>query len=565
MEIRGKRPAIPSLAAAFLLGAFSAPTYAQLTYSGCPNVTKADFKKVPLVTRGTHAIAEPIQMAVAQDGRIFWVERLGKVRMWNPANPGTAVTLATLTAFTGQENGVSGIALDPGFQTNNWLYVFWAASPLINGSRIYRVSRFTVANDAIDMASQKPILDIPFTNFGCCHTGGSLVFDFAGNLFISVGNNTDNAIGEATTPKTNYTNQSNPHGDDQRGSANTNSLLGKILRIKPKALPEGGTASAPGMGVTYDIPAGNLFPLVDGQPQAKTRPEIYTMGHRNPYTISLDPYRYWLTWGDIGPDEGLESEEHNLVTKPGYMGWPYFAGANLKYRGTVGIDAADMDPNKPLNKSVNNTGLEELPPAQPAIRPYRQAAAITGPVYYYDGRLASAARLPPHFNKKWLFTDFNGGFLRVGTPSEDGKTLTADVELLPPGFLADPLDMEIGPDGALYVVEYAGWFGATAETAISRVEYTGTCADAALFPAPISALRDAGRMNGLGSGALLNVDARAGTAVLPEGVRGLALYDLKGSKVFGYRRTGSSTAGTVNVTLPAALRGSVLKARFTAD
>ena len=63
------------------------------------------------------------------------------------------------------------------------------------------------------------------------------------------------------------------NNDAQRSSANTNDLRGKVLRIRPAA--DG----------TYTIPAGNLF----APGTANTRPEIYTMGTRNPYRISVDP------------------------------------------------------------------------------------------------------------------------------------------------------------------------------------------------------------------------------------------------------------------------------------
>nr|MDQ3002805.1 PQQ-dependent sugar dehydrogenase [Fibrobacterota bacterium] len=272
------------LVGAILLAGSATSIFAQLKYTGCADVTKADFKKVPLVTSSQHRIEEPIQMALAKDGRIFWIERTGMLRMWEPSKPDAAVTLISLPVFSENEFGASGIALDPGFEANKWIYAFWTVNTLnADGSRSFRVSRFTLANNALDMASQKTILEIPVTNFGCCHTAGSMIFDFAGNLFIAVGNTTNNGSGESQTPKINYVNQTDIHGDDQRGSSNTNSLLGKILRIKPKALSEGGASPAPGVGSTYDIPAGNLFPA--GQyPAGKTRPEIYTMGHRNPYT-----------------------------------------------------------------------------------------------------------------------------------------------------------------------------------------------------------------------------------------------------------------------------------------
>ena len=54
---------------------------------------------------------------------------------------------------------------------------------------------------------------------------------------------------------------------------------------------------------SYSIPEGNLFPVGT----AKTRPEIFTMGHRNPYRISVDPKRGYVYWGDVEPDARVDS------------------------------------------------------------------------------------------------------------------------------------------------------------------------------------------------------------------------------------------------------------------
>ena len=103
--------------------------------------------------------------------------------------------------------------------------------------------------------------------------------------------------------------------DALRTSGNTNDLRGKILRINPEN--DG----------TYTIPEGNLFP--DGM--EKTRPEIYVMGNRNPYRISVDKKTGFLYWGEIGPDAGKTSPdrgpegfvEFNQARKPGIYGWPF--------------------------------------------------------------------------------------------------------------------------------------------------------------------------------------------------------------------------------------------------
>ena len=88
---------------------------------------------------------------------------------------------------------------------------------------------------------------------------------------------------------------------------------------------------------SYEIPAGNLFP--PGTP--KTRPEIYVMGNRNPYRISVDQKNSFLYWGEVGPDAPNDSlatrgprgyDEVNQARKAGYFGWPFFVGNNYAYR-----------------------------------------------------------------------------------------------------------------------------------------------------------------------------------------------------------------------------------------
>lgn len=438
-----------AFAAGFLsaLGPQSARAQDKFQYAGCPDVSIADFRKVSLVDKTNHAdLNEPLKMALARDGRLFFVERMGKVKVWDPTTKAVQ-ELGRLNAFSNHEQGVIGIALDPGFAANSFLYINYAFA----GADVFRVSRFTLAAGRLEMATEKVILDIPTQRRTCCHTGGDLVFDARGDLWISVGNNINNGS---------YVDEAFPDLDDQGHSANTNDLRGKILRIHPLAEPVNGRY--------YSIPKGNLFP----EGTAQTKPEIYTMGHRNPYTLSVDSQTGWVTYGDIGPDEGWDTEEHGLATAASNMGWPYFAGSagneHYKYR-------LDKDPARPENNSPNNTGLKVLPPAVPALIGYRQSAAITGPIYRYDAALASAVKLPPHFHGKWFITDFNKDWVKAVGVSTDGRTVTDSRILVKERDLIRPIHMQMGPEGALYVLEYAGWANSNADTRIARFEYTGTC------------------------------------------------------------------------------------------
>src|SRR5690606_27626702 len=127
-------------------------------------------------------------------------------------------------------------------------------------------------------------------------------------------------------------------------------------------------------------PEGNLFP----PSTVGARPEIYVMGTRNPWRISFDSERGTLHWGEIGPDAGRDSagigprgyDEFNVATEPGNFGWPYFIADNRpyhRYDHATERYGETFDPSRPINDSPNNTGLRELPPAQPALLAYPYA------------------------------------------------------------------------------------------------------------------------------------------------------------------------------------------------
>ncbi len=424
------------------IAAGTGSAWGAFTYPGCADLVPADFKAVKLVAR-TDGIAEPIKMALdattAGNIDIYWVERLGDVKRYSTGSKAIA-KLATLNADSHFESGLTGIALDPAFKTNNWMYFYYAFG---NASKFsFRVGRFTVdrVSNTLDMASEKVVLEIP-ASFSKMHTGGAMRFDEAGDLWITTGENAS--------------------GLD--GPGNTNDLRGKILRIHPTA--EGG----------YTIPAGNLF----APGTAKTRPEIYVMGARNPYTLSLDPVRKGIAWGDVGPDQGKDQEEHDFTTVPGNFGWPLFAGNNVVVEG-------NPDPKGPV---VNNSGISPLPPPIPAIYSYHQSASMTGPIYYYDPAIKSGIKLPPHLNGAWFVSDFSANWIEAVNLDAAGKTITKKERIFTDLFgktIKLAIDMVIGPDGAFYVLGYSGgaWFGADAGTSIFRIEYVGGCGIVGIKDAP---------------------------------------------------------------------------------
>src|SRR5690606_3610390 len=268
----------------------------------------------------------------------------------------------------------------------------------------------------------------------------------------------------------------------QKGSSNTNDLRGKILRIHPEA--DG----------TYTIPEGNLFP--EGTP--KTRPEIYTMGNRNPSRLSIDSTTGRLDWGEVGPDgsqddyekRGPQSyDEFNRAKEPGNYGWPYFVGNNRAYNEydfETKESGEFYDPAKPINNSPNNTGMLELPPAIPALIEYSKSeseeypllgsggnSAVGGPIYHRSDFDNPERPFPAYYEGKWFITDFARGWINLVELDEQGDVKSME-SFLPDVKLLGPLDMKFGPEGDLYVIEYGqGYFKDNPEAQLVRIEYNG--------------------------------------------------------------------------------------------
>ena len=142
----------------------------------------ANFEKEVL----TGYTTDPMELDVAADGRVFFVERAGAVKVWDPATR-EAELVGYIPVYMVIEDGLLGLALDPDFMENGWLYVFYA--PEDAGPS--RLSRFTVVDNKLDHASEKIMLEVPYQREECCHAAGSLAFDADGNLYLSTGDNTD--------------------------------------------------------------------------------------------------------------------------------------------------------------------------------------------------------------------------------------------------------------------------------------------------------------------------------------------------------------------------------------
>ncbi|HEX6629115.1 MAG TPA: PQQ-dependent sugar dehydrogenase, partial [Gemmatimonadaceae bacterium] len=333
--------------------------------------------------------------------------------------------------------------------------------------------------DVIHLDSKKIILEVPTQRLQCCHTGGSIAFDSKGNLYLSTGDNS-NPFASGYAPIDERPDRM--PWDAQKSSGNTNDLRGKIIRIHPE--PDG----------SYTIPDGNLFPK--GTP--KTRPEIYTMGHRNPYRISVDSHTGFVYWGDVGPDANVDSvgrgprgyDEINQARTAGNYGWPYFVGNNQAYYKVTWIDSAHVtagaqfDPAHPVNRSPNNTGLNDLPPARGAYIWYPYApstdfpivgtggrAAEAGPVFYRSDFRNAARPFPQYYDGKLFIYEFMRHWIMAVTMDSKGDLVSIE-QFMPSAKFSAPIEMEFAPSGDMYILEYGtAWFQGNDDARLVKVEY----------------------------------------------------------------------------------------------
>ncbi|WP_307865560.1 PQQ-dependent sugar dehydrogenase [Streptomyces montanisoli] len=476
-------------------GSSSAQAHSQApgpSAAAAPSAATSDFQQVTLA-KGPDQVGEPMGLAVLPDGSALHSSRDGTI--YHTTLDGLTDVAAKLSVYTHDEDGLQTIVLDPHFAKNHWVYAYYAPrldTPMSdapeNGTAAdfapykgyNQISRFTYGDGKLDLSSEKKILQVDTDRGQCCHVAGDMHFDGHGNLLLSTGDDSNPFESDGYAPIDRRPGR-NPVFDNERSTANTNDLRGKLLRIK---VHNNGT---------YTIPKGNLFPK--GTP--KTRPEIYAMGFRNPFRFHVDKKTDVVYLADYGPDAGSadpkrgpeNTVEYNRISKPGYFGWPYCIGDNtpyVRYDFATGKSGEPFDCAHPVNDAPLNTGLKNLPPAQPAwiwnhyagnpLFPELggQGAPMGGPVYHYDAGLKSAAKFPESFDGKFFAYEFGAHWIKP--IASDGSGKIQSIDTLTDGndwaHLVEPIDTEFGPDGSLYVLDYgSAWFGGSLDAGLYKIEY----------------------------------------------------------------------------------------------
>ncbi|MFF3286355.1 ThuA domain-containing protein [Streptomyces sp. NPDC003023] len=466
--------------------ALTAPTTASAADpEAAVSAAAEEFQQITLA-KGGEETGEPMSLAVLPDRSVLHTSRSGELRMTDAA--GNTRVVGTVPVYSHDEEGLQGVGLDPNFAQNRFIYLYYAppmdtpagdapnegtAADFAEFDGVNRLSRFVLNQDGtLDNASEKKIIDIPATRGICCHVGGDIDFDAEGNLYLSTGDDSNPFASDGYTPIDDRPGR-NPAYDARRTSGNTNDLRGKILRIK---VNEDGS---------YSVPEGNLF----APGTEKTRPEIYAMGFRNPFRFSVDKKTGVLYVGDYGPDAGTADPkrgpggqvEFARVTGPGNFGWPFCTGDNdpyVEYDFATKTSGATFDCANLKNTSPHNTGLVDLPPAQPAWIPYDGGSVpefgsgsespMGGPVYHYDAELDSPVKFPEAYDGDFFAGEFGRRWIKRIDTAEDGTVRSINPV---PWTGTQVMDMAFGPDGALYVLDYGtAWFGGDENAGLYRIE-----------------------------------------------------------------------------------------------
>jgi glucose/arabinose dehydrogenase len=232
-------------------------------------------------------ISSPTAMSFAPDGRLFVCQQGGQLRVIKNGSL-LATPFLTVSVDSGGERGLLGVAFDPNFAVNHYVYIYYT---VLSTPRHNRISRFTANGDVAVLGSETIILELNDLSTATNHNGGAIHFGPDGKLYAAAG---DNANGSNSQTLTN--------------------LLGKILRLNAD-----GT-----------VPSNNPF---FNQTSGNNR-MIWALGLRNPFTFAFQSGTTRMFINDVG--ENTWEEINDGIAGSNY-GWPATEGptTNPLYRSPV--------------------------------------------------------------------------------------------------------------------------------------------------------------------------------------------------------------------------------------
>ena len=332
---------------------------------------------------------DPVAMALAPDGRLFIAEKFGRVMILENGQLRPEPFLE-IEVDIFSERGLLGIAFDPDFEQNQYIYLYFTVKDSLHN----RVIRVTADGNFAAPGSEVILLDLDPLS-GPYHNAGAMVFGADAKLYIAAGD-----------------------GTNFENAQSLNTLLGKILRINPDG----------------SIPADNpFFNETSGKYRA-----IWTLGHRNPFAMTVQPGSGRIFTTDVGSDK---FEEVNEIIEGKNYGWPLVEGF--------------------LNGQTPPDNYQD-------------------PLYAYDHGVGCAAvgvatynpaqvMFPPEYEGKLFFTDHcKGKMWSMDIQSGNAEIFASNFDT--------PLGLMTAPDGSMYLLDRAGTSSdyATSSGSVWQIFYTGS-------------------------------------------------------------------------------------------
>ena len=376
-------------------------------------------------------LIDPVNIITMPDGRMIVLEKVGRVNLIDPTTP-----LAPPTVILGigaiqvfGERGLASIALDPDFENNGYFYLYY--TQLGNDNR-NRISRFffdqatsTVAGpELLVWEDNEPVED-------CCHFGGGMDFGPDDHLYLATGEEFDG-----------------PQAQDLTRAG------GKIIRLVTTNLDASGPWVRGGTNA-HIIPADNPPEIMDGA--GPNLDEIWAYGLRNPFRAYWDIPTNRFFMGEVGGNiQATATEDLHIGRAGANYGWPICEG-----------DCVNPDYDDPIY-FYTHTGATPI-----------GGAIVAGTIYRNDF-------FPEEYRESFFIADYAIGYIQylkfdpTGTVVESVNEFATNAGAL--------VALEVGPDGALYAVDYVGGrvVRYVYDSGNQRPAITSTAASVQVGPAPLS-------------------------------------------------------------------------------
>jgi glucose/arabinose dehydrogenase len=370
------------------------------------------------------SVPSPTALASTPDGRILIGTQDGKIQLYKNGalQPTPALDLTSAGVCYFSERGLLGVAVDPAFATNHFIYTY-STRKKSDGACVNRVSRFTMNGDVVEPSSEVALIDNIFVSAGGGHSGGDVFFGKDGFLYVSVGDG-----------YCDYTGTGGCAGNND-ASRDKNVPLGKILRVtRDGAIP----ASNPYASSGGRCNTGNTTP-------GKFCQETFAWGLRNPFRFAFDPNatgtRFFIN--DVGQNNWEEIDDGQ-------------AGADYGYNVREGHCATG---------SYTDCGPQPAGMTNP-IFDYSHQGECTG---ITGGAFVPSGLWPSPYSGSYLYSDYVcGKIFRLVPKSGGGYDSTEFVSGL---GSSSAVALAFGPYGASQALYYTSYAGGGE---VRRIAYTGS-------------------------------------------------------------------------------------------